>query len=237
MHPQGCGHCNERRGWMIQFENISIQRQDRLILDTVSFEIARGDKAVFFGPSGSGKTTILMCLIGGAVPTAGTVQFNGEPLTARTLPHLRQTVAFIGQEPVLGATGAREALLLPFSFRANRARTPSEEQIQQVLKSLLLPPNILEKQTNVLSGGEKQRLAVARALLLKKTVFVLDEVTSALDPQSRRAVLALFLQPGLTLVSVSHDREWLALCTRFFKVEQGRVTAQSEKPVFQETGL
>jgi putative ABC transport system ATP-binding protein len=219
---------------MIRFENISLQAQDHLILNEVSFEIARGEKAVFFGPSGSGKTTILMCLIGGAVPTAGTVQFNGEPLTPRTLPHLRQTVAFIGQEPVLGASEVREALMLPFSFRANRARTPSEEQVRQVLENLLLPPDILDKQTTVISGGEKQRLAIARALLLGKTVFVLDEVTSALDPQSRRAVLTLFRQPELTLISVSHDPEWLTLCTRFFKVEGGRVTTQNKPPVFRE---
>lgn len=222
---------------MIRFENISIHAQGRLILDGVSFKIAQGEKAVFFGPSGSGKTTILMCLIGGAVPTAGTIRFDGKVLSAQTLPHLRQTVAFIGQEPVLGATGVREALLLPFSFKVNRDRTPSEEQMRKVLENLLLPPDILNKQTSVISGGEKQRLAVARALLLGKTVFVLDEVTSALDPQSRRAVLALFRHPELTLVSVSHDPEWLAFGNRFFRVEAGRVTEQSTPPVFHETAV
>ncbi len=220
---------------MIKFENITVQTQDHLILDRVSFDIAQGDKAVFFGPSGSGKTTILMTLIGGIVPTTGTVLFDDEPLTAQSLPRLRQMMAFIGQEPVLGAPGVREALLLPFSFRANRARMPSEARMQQVLKSLLLPPEILKKQTTVLSGGEKQRLAVARALLLGKNVFVLDEITSALDPQSRRAALELFKRPELTLISVSHDPEWLTLCTRFFKVEGGRVTTQNKPPVFRET--
>jgi putative ABC transport system ATP-binding protein len=220
---------------MIKFKNITVQTQDHLILDRVSFDIAQGDKAVFFGPSGSGKTTILMTLIGGMMPTTGTVLFDDEPLTAQSLPRLRQTMAFIGQEPVLGAPGAREALLLPFSFRANRARMPSEARMQQVLKSLLLPPEILKKQTTVLSGGEKQRLAVARALLLGKNVFVLDEITSALDPQSRRAALELFKRPELTLISVSHDPEWLTLCTRFFKVEGGRVTTQNKPPVFRET--
>jgi putative ABC transport system ATP-binding protein len=219
---------------MIRFEDISIHAQGHLILDKVSFDIAQGEKAVFFGPSGSGTTTILMTLIGGAVPVTGTVLFDGEPLTARSLPRLRQTVAFIGQEPVLGAPGVREALLLPFSFRANRARTPSVKKIQQVLDGLLLPSAILAKQTSVLSGGEKQRLAVARALLLEKTVFALDEVTSALDPQSRRAVLALFRKPEITLISVSHDPEWMELGTRFFKVEKGQVTAQKTPPVFRE---
>jgi len=220
---------------MIKFKNITVQTQDHLILDRVSFDIAQGEKVVFFGPSGSGKTTILMTLIGAAVPTMGTVWFDGEPLTVQSLPRLRQTMAFICQEPVLGAPGAREALLLPFSFRANRTRMPSEKQIQQVLDDLLLPSEILAKQTSVLSGGEKQRLAVARALLLEKTFFVLDEITSALDPQSRRAVLELFRQPELTLISVSHDPEWLTLCTRFFKVEEGRVTTQSKPPIFRET--
>jgi putative ABC transport system ATP-binding protein len=176
-----------------------------------------------------------MTLIGGAVPATGTVWFDGEILTAATLPRLRQKMAFIGQEPVLGAPGVREALLLPFSFRANRARIPSEARVQQVVESLLLSPEILDKQTAVISGGEKQRLAVARALLLEKTVFVLDEVTSALDPQSRRAVLTLFRHPELTLVSVSHDPEWLALGNRFFRVEKGRVTEQTTPPAFHET--
>jgi putative ABC transport system ATP-binding protein len=176
-----------------------------------------------------------MCLIGGAVPTAGTVLFNETPLNVRTLPHLRQRVAFIGQEPILGATGVRDALLLPFSFRANRNRSPSEERVQKVLESLLLPPDILNKQTAVISGGEKQRLAVARALLLEKTVFVLDEVTSALDPQSRRAVLGLLKHPELTLLSVSHDPEWLSLGNRFFRVAAGKVVEETTAPVFHET--
>jgi len=226
-----------RKKAMIKFENISIQTQGHLILDEVSFEITTGERAIFFGPSGSGKTTILMTLVGGVVPTAGTVRFDGEKLTARTLPHLRQRVAFIGQEPLLGATSVREALLLPFTFKANRARTPSAEKMVQVLKNLLLPPDILDKQTSILSGGEKQRLAVARALLLEKNIFVLDEITSALDPQSRRAVLALFRQPNLTLLSVSHDTEWLALGNRFFRVEAGRVTEHSTPPAFHEAEL
>jgi putative ABC transport system ATP-binding protein len=228
-------HAAERHRLMIRFDNISIHAQSHQILDGVSFEIAQGDRAVFFGPSGSGKTTILMCLIGGVVPTAGTVRFDGEVLSAQTLPQMRREVAFIGQEPMLGATEVREALLLPFTFRANRDRTPSEERVRQVLESLLLPPDILHKQTAVISGGEKQRLAVARALLLEKTIFVLDEVTSALDPQSRRAVMGLFTHPELTLLSVSHDPRWLALGNRFFKVEAGRVTEYSTPPVFHET--
>jgi len=220
---------------MIQFENITVQTQNYLILDNVSFEIAHKEKAVFFGPSGSGKTTILMTLIGAVVPSNGMVRFDGELLTAQSLPQLRQAIAFIGQEPVMGAPGVRESLLLPFSFKANHTRLPSEDRIQQVLDELMLPPAILNKQTAILSGGEKQRLAVARALLLKKTVFVLDEVTSALDPQSRRAVLSRFHQPEITLLSVSHDPEWLTLCTRFFKVEKGRVTTQNTAPILKET--
>lgn len=218
---------------MIRFENISIQTQGHLILDRVSFEIQHGEKAIFFGPSGSGKTTILMALIGGIVPTSGAVWFMEEELTSRNLPQLRQTVAFIGQEPVLGAAGVRESLLLPFSFRANRNRAPSEQQIQQALDKVLLQPAILSKQTSVLSGGEKQRLAVARAMLLGKTTFVLDEITSALDPQSRQAVMSCFRQSDITLVSVSHDPEWIALGTRFFKVEQGRATMQNTPPRFE----
>jgi putative ABC transport system ATP-binding protein len=216
---------------MIRFEDVSIKEQGRLILDRVSFDIRAGDKAVFFGPSGSGKTTILMTLIGGAVPQAGRVLFDGETLSPRTLAHLRRSIAFVGQEPAPGAPEVRDALLLPFSFRSNRNRMPDEAHILQVLENLLLPPDFLGQHTATISGGEKQRLAIARALLLGKTTFVLDEITSALDPRSRRAVCDVFNRPEITLISVSHDPEWMKLSTHFFKVEEGRAAEQKNPPV------
>lgn len=77
-------------------------------------------------------------------------------------------------------------------------------------------------------GGEKQRISIARSLLLDKKIFLLDEVTSALDPESKKAVLSLFTEDTYTILSVSHDPDWFTICDTYIEIEDGRVT-KSEK--------
>ena len=149
--------------------------------------------------------------------------FDGQPVQPETVRAVRRAVAFIGQEPALGAETARDALLLPFTFRANRDRKPSAEALLSALDRVRLSADILPKRCAVVSGGEKQRLAVARALLLDKTVFLADEVTSALDPESRQAVLHIFADPSFTVLSVTHDPDWLRLCNRRFAIQDSSV--------------
>ena len=112
----------------------------------------------------------------------------------------------------------REALLLPFSFKAHRENRPSNERIIQCLKRLHLSEDILGKPCSRVSGGEKQRIAIIRALLLDKTIFLADEITSALDPESRKAVMDELFRPEITLLSVSHDPEWISSCGRVVEI-------------------
>ena len=90
--------------------------------------------------------------------------------------------------------------------------------------------DILEKEVSFLSGGEKQRVAIARAMLLNKKIFLLDEVTSALDIESKRAVLKLFTEAPYTIISVSHDPDWFKICSRFIKIEDGRIAEINDTP-------
>ncbi len=208
---------------MIRFDNVTVRQNGHTILDGVSFEIGSGEKAAFFGKSASGKTTILKTLVGAYVPVGGAVFFNGGKLTAGTIAAVRQSVSYIAQEPALGAENVREAVLLPFTYQANRSALPDDAIVNRYLEQLHLAPSILAKPVSVLSGGEKQRIAIARALLQRKQVFVLDEVTSSLDPESKAAVHGLFQGSAYTIASVSHDREWFAVCNRFFEVERGKL--------------
>jgi putative ABC transport system ATP-binding protein len=124
----------------------------------------------------------------------------------------------------------RDALLLPFTYRANRHQIPDRTRIVSTLEKLRLDPSILDSEASVVSGGEKQRVVIARALLLNKQVFLADEVTSALDPESTEAVLHLFRDPAYTLLSVSHDPDWFSLCSLFIQIDQGRVVDISDRP-------
>jgi putative ABC transport system ATP-binding protein len=215
---------------MIRFERVSVTQQGHLILREVSFTVNTGEKAVIVGPSGAGKTTVLLAAVGARPIGDGAVYFDGERLGPSTVERIRQECSFIMQEPVLGAEQSREALLLPYRFRANRGKTPSREEIAAVLHRLDLEESVLEKPAAVLSGGEKQRMVIARALLMKKRTFLLDECTSALDERSAERIFAVFSDPAFTVLSVSHDPRWSRICARRIVMHAGAVTATEELP-------
>ena len=203
---------------MIEFENITLQVHRQTLLEKASLRIAEGDKLVLRGTSGCGKSSLLKCAVGAIPVAAGSVRVDGMELCAETVAAIRGRIAFIGQEPVLGAELVREALLLPFGYKAHRHNLPGDHKIAEQLERLHLPIDILGKPCARISGGEKQRIAIARALLLGKTIFLADEITSALDPESKTAVMQELFRPGITLLSVSHDPEWIGAGDRIIDI-------------------
>ena len=204
---------------MIHFKNITLSVPQQTLLDSANLRVGQGDKVVVRGASGIGKSTLLKCVASAIPLQSGTVYVDGVELAAKTVAQIRARIAFVGQEPILGADRVRDALLLPFTFKAHRNHRPSTEQISQQLERLHLSDDILDKPCKRISGGEKQRIALARALLLGKSIFLADELTSALDPQSRAAVMIELFRPEITLLSVSHDSEWIAACSRIITLE------------------
>jgi len=194
---------------MISIENITIARGGKNLLRNTSFHIARSEKVVITGASGCGKTSLLLTIMGITSPAEGEITLNGERVS---LDGIRQTAAFIGQEPILGANSVQDALMLPFSFKVNKGNTPSQDEINTILAKVRLPAEITEKQSAKVSAGEKQRIAIARALLMGKNLFLIDEITSALDPKSKKAVADVLLSDDFTVLSVSHDDYWINRC-------------------------
>ena len=176
------------------------------------------------GKSGSGKSSVLRTLLELHPIKSGTVYFQEQPLTSSSVQIIRSCTAYIGQEPMLGAENVRDALLLPFQFKSHRDHRPTEAQLIDVLQRLQLPGDILRQESSRISGGEKQRIALARGLLLGKKLYLLDEVTSALDAESKQVVFDVFSDPHLTVLSVAHDPEWLERCGIVFELEAGRLT-------------
>jgi len=199
---------------MIGFENITLKVHRQTLLDGASLRIGSGNKVVVRGASGCGKSSLLKSSVGALPIAKGSVRVDNLELSAKTVAEIRARIAFIGQEPVLCAEKVREAIELPFTFKVHSANSPSEGRIRELLERLHLPGTILEKPCKRISGGEKQRIAILRALLLDKTIFLADETTSALDPVSKAAVMAELFRPEVTLLSVSHDPEWITACDR-----------------------
>ena len=215
---------------MIVFDNITLKVHTQTLLEGTSLVLADGEKVVLRGASGSGKSSLLKGAVGAIPIQDGRVRIDGLELSAETVSEIRARVAFIGQEPVLGAEQVREALLLPFDFKAHRGNRPTEERISELLHRLHLPMDILDKPCARISGGEKQRIAIARALLLNKTLFLADEITSALDPESRQAVMDELFRPGITLLSVSHDPDWIAAGNRVIEIADHKLKESVADP-------
>ncbi|MBN1602637.1 MAG: ATP-binding cassette domain-containing protein [Chitinispirillaceae bacterium] len=213
---------------MIEFKDVAVQERGKTILHNVTFTVTEREKVIFYGKSGSGKTTILRTLMGGHSVSEGEIIFNGKKLDKHSLFSVRTSIAYIGQEPVFSEGTVKEALLFPFNFKANAALIPSHSEQINILTKVGLPQQILESDVTGISGGEKQRVAVARALLLKKTVFCIDEVTSALDPFSAETITALFSSKEFTILSVSHDPRWFSIADRFIKIESGTIVLDTQ---------
>ena len=168
-------------------------------LPALSFEIADGECMGLEGPSGSGKTRLARALAD-LEPAVGHIFVNGAERQETHPAEWRRLVRYLSAEPGWWTDTPREAF---------PDDTKSMKALQRLLARLNLPPSLLDKPVSVLSTGERQRLALARALVDNPPVIVLDEPTSALDPKNTALVEELLryrLLAGCSILLISHDR-------------------------------
>lgn len=192
----------------LQLDNITLRFAGKTVVQRFMLEIAPGQKVTLTGRSGSGKTSILRCILGFVVPEEGAVYVCGDHLNHNSVWTLRAKLAYVAQEPDLGTGTVIEILERPFLYRANRAFRQNLDQAAGLFDRFMLSRDLLHQPITALSGGEKQRVALISSILLNRAIFLLDEVTSALDKTAKAAVLDYF-QPrkDLTVLSVSHDTD------------------------------
>ncbi|MEM9036318.1 MAG: phosphate ABC transporter ATP-binding protein [Actinomycetota bacterium] len=172
------------------------------ILDHVDLDITDGGRITCLqGPSGAGKSTLLRLCNRLAVPTSGSVRFRGEALDAIDPLTLRRRVGMVFQRPTL----------FPGSVRSNLAEArpdASDAEMIAVLVRARTPGDLLDRDGDALSGGEAQRVCLARTLLTDPEVLLLDEPTSALDPAATRGLEELgrsLADDGMPILWVTHD--------------------------------
>lgn len=195
---------------MIEVENLSLSYQGEAVLKNLSFTIPKGCKAALAGPSGSGKSSILNILMGYVYGYDGRVRVDGLEVTSDHINTIRQRISWLPQELSFKVDLASELFYLPYAFRANRHLRPSMSSVEEVFGKLLLDPALLGKGLSEISGGQKQRIALASVLLLKRPMLLLDEPSSALDAESRGAIMSVVRGlNGVTVLAATHDAEWL----------------------------
>ncbi len=202
----------------IRIDRLTLAFKDRVLLKDFSLALEAGEHCTITGPSGSGKSTLLKCLLGLARPASGRIEVFGAELNQASVWSLRRKMAWVDQEPDLGDGTAGDALRRPFQFRANRSLTPASARLRDLLRRFCLDPEIVDQPVATLSGGEKQRIALVSAILLQRPVLLLDEASSALDPDSRSAVAHYCASTPATILSVAHDPEQFHLGGRIIRL-------------------
>lgn len=182
--------------------------------------LLQGQHLAISGPSGCGKTSLLQVLAGLQPAAHGSFAWQGRQVDVTALRWWRRQFCYLPQQPVMGAADIAGVLRLPWQLNAIPGLAPDDDRCDSALKQVGLT-HALDRNVAKLSGGEKQRLAIARALLMARPLWLLDEPTSALDPDSRDQMMALLASQSLTMVSVSHDPVWLQQAHVRFRMESG----------------
>ncbi|HTQ79868.1 MAG TPA: ABC transporter ATP-binding protein, partial [Thermoanaerobaculia bacterium] len=196
----------------------------------LSLDLPQGRTTVVIGPSGSGKSTLLRVLAGLFHPQAGTVLFDGRDVSG--VPTEKRDVGMVFQSYAL-FPHLRVRDNIAFGLTTSRHRRPRREvesRVAEAAELLALAP-LLDRRSTELSGGEQQRVAVARAIAPRPALLLLDEPLSALDAQRRRTVRAdlasLFSRLGTTVFYVTHDQEEaLLLADHLIVLDRGRIVQE-----------
>ncbi|PSW57369.1 ABC transporter ATP-binding protein [Photobacterium leiognathi] len=172
--------------------------------------IKQGQHLAISGVSGCGKSSLLQVIAGLKAPQSGTVIFNKQLFDVKALNFWRQNICYFPQQAVMGGECVRDVLHLPWRLRAiTHLPVPSDKLCLSALSQADITV-LLDKSIDTLSGGEKQRVAIARGILMHRNVWLMDEPTSALDPAGRDRIIQLLSELSIICVSVSHDPVWLS---------------------------
>ena len=228
---------------MIQFTDVvKTYQQGNNALNGATMQIEDGEFVFLIGPSGSGKSTIIKLITGELKPSSGTVHVNGyslERIRKREIPYLRRTVGVVFQDfRLIDKMTVYENVA--FAMRVVGAREKEiKERVPYVLELVGLESK-MNRHPNEMSGGEQQRLAIARALVNNPSTIIADEPTGNLDPERSFEIMALLQEInnlGTTVLVVSHDQKLVELFgKRVIAIDDGIVVsdAMEEEDAYDE---
>ncbi len=213
----------------ITFEKVGFVRPRRMrVLEDIDLEIEPGERVAIVGPTGAGKSTLVSLIPRFYEPTEGRVSVDGRDVREFTLGSLRAHISFVFQEPILFATTVAENIGYgkPGAGRAEIVKAAEAAGIAHVIEAL---PHgydtVMGERGGTLSGGERQCVAIARAMIKDAPIVILDEPTTGLDTWSAAVVTAALrrLMEGRTVLLVSHDLKHARDVDRIVVMDAGRI--------------
>lgn len=197
-------------------------------LDNVSFSVEEGEFIAVIGPSGSGKSTLLHMMAGLERPTSGNVYFYGNNMYEMNKKELtilrRQKIGVIYQfYNLIPTLNVQENIVLPIQLDRKKI---DKDRLNEIMKFL----NIDTRKThlpNELSGGQQQKVAIARALMMDPTIILADEPTGNLDTKSSKEIVQLLKKANIeyhqTIIMITHNLEIAKLANRIIQIEDGKI--------------
>jgi ATP-binding cassette subfamily B protein len=231
----------------LAFSHVSFQHQTASspALTDISFTVARGDTLAFVGPSGAGKTTLVKLLVGLYRPQSGDVLYNGHSVSEIDLDQLREQIGFVTQDTQLFSGTIRENLLF---VRPHATDTECLDVLRKASCDSLLArasnglDTVIGEGGVKVSGGEKQRLSIARALLRQPHLLVFDEATSSLDSLTEEDIGQTIREVGanqdVMTILIAHRLSTIMHADRIVVLERGSITESgTHAQLLEEKGL
>jgi len=217
----------------IELKGVSFSYDDKRILDELSLSIPAGSFTAIIGPSGSGKTTILDLIIGLMQPACGSVLVDEVPLQDFDMLRWRRSIGYVPQETVLLHDSVLNNVALgdPEITEADVVSALQAAEAWEFTEKLPegIHSNVGER-GGKLSGGQRQRIMIARALVQRPRLLILDEATTALDPQSEAAICVTLqkLRGRQTILAISHQPALLEAADRAYRLQDGHALLEKD---------
>lgn len=223
---------------LLKLENINKKFGKKEVLKDISFEVHDKEIVAIVGPSGSGKSTLLRCINMIEPPTSGTIKYNKYNIMKKNIDinKYRMNVGMVFQQFNLFShlTVIENITLVPIKLGL-LTKEKAYKKGEKLLNDIGLLNKENEKPIN-LSGGEQQRVAIVRALMMEPKLLLFDEPTSSLDPQMTREVLELIKEiatTGMNMMIVSHELNFVKeVATRIIFIKEGKIIFDGPKEEF-----
>ena len=218
---------------MLSVETLSKKYGSKGVLKNASFTVSRGEFVSIIGPSGEGKSTIARILCGTVKADSGNVRYKGQVLSYdKRDKEIRRSIQLIPQQPFASLDPMQtigKAISEPLLFhKLYRDRDEAKKRVCELLEQVLLPLVLYDRRPGELSGGQAQRVLIARSLTVSPSLLIADEATSMLDVSSQAQILKIFRQlrteTGLSVLLISHDKTLVESASdRIYHLSEGKM--------------